>query len=126
MKQIITIDFDGTLSKPEIQGYVKDLIQQDIQIFILTSRFDELHKHLFRLNPTLDDLYTVTDSLGIPHKNIFFTNMDSKHNFLEKTKVIAHLDDDDTELWSINEYTNTAGVSVNSNYQKIINTLLGL
>lgn len=125
MNKIVTFDFDSTLSRPDVQEYAKKLISQGIDVWVLTSRYDELHKHLYPRNPTNDDLYLVTDKLGIPRWKIRFTCMIDKAEYLYRTYVLFHLDDDEVELRLINESTNTVGVSVeDANYQEQCNQLL--
>lgn len=94
----VTIDFDGTLNLPLVQAYVKELIQKGVDVWVLTSRFDELHKHLYPKNPSNKDLYDVLLRLGIPKHKVIFTNMQLKSDFLRNTKVLFHLDDDKFEL----------------------------
>ncbi len=109
----VSFDFDGTLSRPDVQEYAKELIEKGIEVIVTTSRFDESNKHLYPVNPTNEDLYAVTDSLGIKRENIYFTNMDDKINYLHND-IAWHLDDDEYELWEIfNSDLNVEGVDVN-------------
>lgn len=96
----VSFDFDGTLSRPDVQEYAKELIEKGIEVIVTTSRYDESNKHLYLSNPTNEDLYAITDSLGIKRENIYFTNMDYKVNYLHND-IAWHLDDDERELWEI-------------------------
>ena len=98
----VSFDFDGTLSRPDVQEYAKELIERGIEVIVITSRFDEesKSKHIYSSNPTNKDLYAITDSLGIKRENIYFTNMDDKVNYLHND-IAWHLDDDEYELWEI-------------------------
>ncbi len=126
-KKIVTFDFDSTLSRTDVQDYAKSLISKGIDVWVLTSRYDELHKHKYKDNPTLDDLYEVTDRLGIPRWKIRFTCMRDKAEYLFGTNVIWHLDDDFIELNLINKETKTIGVSVvGGNYKQKCSRMLGL
>lgn len=107
----VTFDFDSTLSRPEVQDYAKELINYKMDVWVLTSRFDELNKHKYPHNPTNEDLYAVTDKLLIPREKIRFTNMRPKAEYLEGTRVLWHLDDDDVELYDIRRLTKTIGVN---------------
>lgn len=107
---IVTIDFDGTLSRNDVQEYAKELIYRGIDVWVLTSRYDNLHKHLWPLNPTNDDLYAVLDVVGIPYYKVIFLNMDEKQNYLDNTFVIWHLDDDKETLDEINHYSKYTGI----------------
>jgi hypothetical protein len=125
MNKSVTVDFDNTLSRKDVQEYVKELISKGIDVWVLTSRYDELHKHRYIENPQNEDLYTITDELGIPRHKIRFTNMVAKHEYLFNTNVIWHLDDDRWELEPINKYTKTKGISVYSgNFKNKCNKLL--
>ena len=110
--KIVSFDFDSTLDKPSVQKYAKELIEKGINVYVLTSRYDELHKHKYPHNPTNEDLYKVTDKLGISRDKIRFQCMRPKAEYLFGTKVIWHLDDDFTELNQINRETDVIGISV--------------
>lgn len=61
MKHIVTFDFDSTLSRQDVQDYATSLIKKGFDVWVLTSRYDELHKHRYRHNPTNEDLYYIMD-----------------------------------------------------------------
>jgi hypothetical protein len=125
--KIVTFDFDSTLSRQDVQDYAYSLIKKGFDVWVLTSRYDELHKHKYRHNPTNDDLYKVTDKVGIPRWKIRFTCMRDKAEYLFGTDVIWHLDDDFVELNKINKETKTIGISViGSEYKSKCNRLLGI
>lgn len=115
---VVTFDFDSTLSRVDVQDYACDLLSRGYDVWVLTSRYDELHKHLYAKNPTLDDLYEVVDRIGISRDKIRFQCMRPKAEWLYNTNVIFHLDDDSVELNDINIETNTVGVSVLSGNYK--------
>lgn len=108
----VTIDYDKCLSRLDVQQYVSELIRRGITVWCLTSRYDELHKHRYDENPTNEDLYIVTDSLGIPRERIRFTCMESKGNYLKGANVIWHLDDNHSELISIQKNSKVVPISV--------------
>lgn len=97
-KKIVSFDFDGTLQRGDVQQYAKDLIDKGIEVWVVTSRYDELHMHMYPYNATLDDLWAVVDELGIPRHHVRFTCMESKALYLLLSKVIWHLDDDVIEI----------------------------
>ncbi len=122
---IVTFDFDSTLSRKDVQAYCKELMDKGIDVWVVTSRYDELHKHRYPHNPTNEDLYKVVDELGIPRWKIRFTCMGNKSYYLMGTNVIWHLDDDSVELNYINEETYVVGIQVNSsNWKNKCNRLL--
>lgn len=103
---IIAIDYDNTLTRHDVQAYVEKLIKNRHNVWILTARFDELHKHLHKENPTNEDLYEVAARLGIPRHKIIFTNMRAKWEYLKDTfNVAVLLDDNANELWQVSTYT---------------------
>lgn len=118
-KNIVSFDFDSTLSRKDVQEYAKQLIERGIDVWVVTSRYDELHKHRYPHNPTNDDLWEVVDELNIPRWKVRFTCMESKSLYLLYTDVIWHLDDDSVELAEIryNKCT-TVAISVKSSSWK--------
>ena len=116
----ISIDFDATLSRPDVQKFVQELMKYDVQVQVTTSRYNEENKHLYLPNPTNDDMYKVTDRLGIERKDIQFTNRDFKNEYLPDN-ALFHLDDDEFELEIIERYNRkTIGVNVNNKHWQSI------
>jgi len=124
--KIVTFDFDGTLTKKNVQKYATKLINNGIDVWVITSRYCELTKHLYPNNPTLDDLWNVIDTLKIPRYKVIFTRMLPKADILENTKVMWHLDDDSFEIDEINERCKTIGINValNSKWKTKCNQIL--
>lgn len=127
----LSFDFDNTLSKKHVQDYVKSLINQGFDIWIVTSRYkncnDYLGLHQDTENNCHQDLYGIVNTLGIPENRIIFTNMKSKwKTLLKMTNVLFHLDDDWKELNEINKYSSTIGISVtgSNNWKKKCNKLI--
>jgi len=94
----VSFDFDGTLEFGDVQKYAAELIAQGIEVWVVTTRWDENHKHKYPLNATLDDLWEVVDRIGIPRHQVRFTCMEYKHTYLNGTKFIWHLDDNPVEF----------------------------
>lgn len=45
-KPVMTVDFDGTLDRADVQEYVSALLRQGlVRVGVLTSRFDDLQAH---------------------------------------------------------------------------------
>ena len=121
----VTFDFDGTLSRSDVQEYFKELMSRGIDCWVVTSRFDDLHRHLYRPNPTNEDLWEVIDSLGLPRHKVRFCNMENKHTYLIGTDIIWHLDDDEYTIDDLNNYTKVIGVDVHDNmWKNVCNNLL--
>lgn len=108
----VSFDFDNTLSRESIQKYAKELIDRGLEVWIVTSRYDEENLYKYN-NPMWDhtDLYKVADKLEIPSNRIQFMNMIDKYNFFLNKDFIWHLDDDASELSMINSFTKTRGIS---------------
>ena len=124
--KIVTFDFDGTLQRKDVQKYAKQLIEKGFDVWVLTTRYDELHKHRYTANPTLDDLYIVIDELGIPKHKVRFTCMEWKALYLKETNVIWHLDDNPLEFSYFKKHkVKTVPIQVNSgNWKNKCNKLL--
>lgn len=101
----VTFDFDGTLTQPKVQELAKLLISFGIDVYVLTYRYNELLKHKWVNNPTNEDMYTITDQIGIKRENIIFTNFHDKHIFLKDSHVLFHIDDCPDQLKGIFVYT---------------------
>lgn len=124
----VSFDFDGTLSRMDVQTYAYSLLDKGYEVWIVTSRLHEKNADNLQWN---DDLYEVAEELGIPKSQIHFMNysifMDYKSHFLKDKNFVWHLDDDWTESNSVNrECKNTKGISVfgNSTWKIKCNRLL--
>lgn len=126
----ISIDFDGTLSRKDVQNYAKFVMDNGIDVWIVTSRLHEKNADNLQWN---DDLYEVAENLGIPKSKIHFMNysifFDDKSYFLKDHDFVLHLDDIFTESNSINKVCKkTKGITVfgNSTWKRKCNRLLNL
>jgi len=82
----ISFDFDGTLSRSDVQQFVLEIKKLGHRVLIITNR---------KSNKSNSDLYAVADRLGIKRHNIFFCEMLGKHRFITPGLQIAlHADDD--------------------------------
>ena len=112
MSKKVSFDFDGTLSRQEVQDYAKSLINKGINVFIVTARFNELRKGVYKQNPTNDDLWEVCKKVGIPERNVIFCNMEDKSFYLMDSEVKFHLDDCWVTIKEINENTKVPAIDV--------------
>ena len=82
----VSFDFDGTLSKLSVQKYAKKLIEQNIDVHIVTSRWEDpsLYIDLNEDERNHNDLFFVMQELGIKRENLHFTNMEYKVDFFKK------------------------------------------
>ena len=133
MKKKISFDFDDTLEHEYIQDYAKELINRGYEIHIVTSRYENTDDYpketpeKYKNSENHLDLYLIADKLGIPNKNIHFTNFTEKFRFFKThTDFLLHLDDNNTETLFITINTNTKGVDIvnNINWKEICEALL--
>ena len=108
----VSFDFDGTLSRADVQDYASALIAKGVGVWICTARLSNAEAPSTRWN---DDLFAISDSLGIQRSHIIFCSMSAKYRFLKNGYFVFHLDDDMTETKMINRYTETYGINVFGN-----------
>jgi hypothetical protein len=109
----VTIDFDGTLTLPEVQEYVKQLCKDGIDVHIVTSRYDDINAHRYPKNPSNKELWALVDKLGLHPSRVHFMNMNSKGQYLKNTKVRIHLDNDHKDMSDIRTFSHVLVVDVN-------------
>ena len=112
IKHLVCFDFDGTLDKPSVQKFAQDLLLSGYDVYITTQRQNN------KLAPSLswnDDLFEISDSIGIKRKNIIFCNLESKYKIIKDIDFIFHLDDSFTEIKLLKEHTNIKPVCVFGN-----------
>lgn len=110
----VSFDFDGTLSRADVQDYARKLISDGVEVWICTARLSNDDAPSKRWN---DDLFEVSDQLGIQRTHIKFCSMSDKYRFFRNEDFVLHLDDDMTEIKKINEFTTTLGVNLFGNKQ---------
>jgi hypothetical protein len=99
-KPIVSFDFDGTLSRPDVQEFAKELLDLGVEVRVTTTRYDDMHSHKYGDDypPEQDDLWSVVDRLGIPRHHVRYTNMEWKYTYLMGTAFLFHLDDNEHEF----------------------------
>lgn len=125
----VSFDFDDTLSYNEVQKYARLLIEQGIDVHVVTSRYEDPNRYPFVVINGHEDMFKIAEKLGIIRDNIHFTNMENKYHFFEKNPdFIWHLDNDEQELslmkWETN--TKTIGILFDYEYKKECNKLLNI
>lgn len=127
-KQKVSFDFDGTLDQQKVQEYAKLLIEQYIEVHIITSRYEDITKYDF--DASHDDLMNVAMALNIPLSQIHFTNFVDKATwFIENPEYafIWHLDNDDVELDLIRNNCDVLAIDVtNSDWSADCNLFLDI
>lgn len=102
----VSFDFDGTLSRKDVQDFAKELIGKGIDVWIVTSRISTepaLEKGWNWIEKQNDELYKVAESVGVVKDKIVFTEHIDKIVFLKDKNFVFHLDDDEHELILIME-----------------------
>ena len=100
----VSFDFDGTLSRKDVQKFAKILVNTGYDVWIVTSRFDDesaMKKNWHWIKGQNQNLFSVAEECGIKLNNIHFTCMKSKSHFLKDKGFIFHIDDDVDELMDI-------------------------
>ena len=80
----VSFDYDATLSRKDVQEFAKKLVSRGIEVWIVTSRFDDetaKEKAWWWIKDQNNNLFEVADECGIRRENIKFTNMESKSIF---------------------------------------------
>ena len=107
----ISFDFDGTLDQKPMQRLAKQFMLTGHEVFITTSR-----GRVFEgLKTDNTEVYKVAEELGIAKDHITFTIGEQKFDFVKDYDM--HFDDDDDEIFLINEYpANCIGFLYEHNY----------
>lgn len=95
----ISFDFDSTLTREDIQQIADDFIMRGHDVHITTSRHSKSMYKLVgggEISFPNKDLFEVAEKLGISEKNIHFTEMKEKVEFLDGFDI--HFDDDEHEI----------------------------
>lgn len=106
----VSFDFDGTLTRSDVQRFVKYLNHTDeLEIHITTSR--SLDNDMYDNDHI--DLFEVAEKLKISKDNIHFLDYKDKAIFFQyNSDFHFHLDDCWIEIDQINKYTDVIGVCV--------------
>lgn len=109
----ISMDFDSTMSRRDVQSFAKELIAAGHELWIVTSRCStepSLAKGWWWVEKQNQELYDVAQEVGIPRERIVFTEHVDKIEFLEGKGFVVHVDDDPDELWAIVRSGDPCGV----------------
>jgi hypothetical protein len=64
-RKSVSFEYEKVLGNKDVQEYAKSLIDEDIEVYVLTSKV---------CVDDMDDVYELTDSLGIDRNNIFISD----------------------------------------------------
>lgn len=96
----VAFDFDGTLEFENVQAYAKKLIDQGIEVWIVTTRWDESCKtespvyYAVHGDRIWKEVFEVADRLGIKREHIRFNNYQYKHTYFKDNRDFVWLLDD--------------------------------
>jgi len=113
----VSFDFDGTLSRNDVQEVAKDVISRGLfEVCILTTRYSDPSNYHDLWNGSeagkqylLEqhrELFDVAKKVGITE--IHFTEFEWKTNFVDKLGIDVHLDDNYREEVSVINWKNKA------------------
>ncbi len=101
----VSFDFDGTLSRSDVERYAKELVEAGIEVWVVTSRMsdeDILNSYQPWTSSSANlDLWETVERIGIPRECVKFTAHVDKIEFLKGKGFLFHLDDDIYELIEI-------------------------
>lgn len=107
MRKKISFDFDGCLTREDVQMMARITVKEGKHdVFVTTARWPDPMMHLWEPGASNEDMYKILDSVGISRTNIIFTNSGTKADFLVRAGVDIHLDDNKDQLF----WANLAGV----------------
>lgn len=106
----VSFDFDGCLEINAVQEYAKALVDEGIDVWVVTTRLSEAD--YIGSDPN-KDLNQVLKYVGIPTKNVVYLGdrRDKYQYFKEHGDFKWHLDDDWDDVNKINEYTTVAAIT---------------
>ena len=113
IKPKVSFDFDDTLTRTDVQQFVKVLqLSKLVDIWIITSRYDDEHAtQIYKRDNVNSELWEVVRKIGVSNRKVIFTNMKNKFYYIESNNFLFHLDNDQAELDLINRYTFCHGIS---------------
>ena len=96
-----SFDFDGTLLDSKfLQSYCQQMLQSNIDVYIITRRLDLKEGEKFGINEA-KEVYELAKILGIKKENIYFTNRAYKYDTVKKLDIDCHIDDDYIDVSNI-------------------------
>jgi hypothetical protein len=97
LKKKISFDFDGTLSRPDIQEIAKRKVADKTNdVYIVTRRYKETESAY---------VYQIADEVGIKRDNVFFTDGKFKYITIALLDIDIHYDDKPAEIALIKSTT---------------------
>ena len=110
----ISFDYDHCLTQKRIQEAAITLVNKGYEVWIVTSRFDNLKRLEYPDLKTNEDVFETAKQLKIPTHRIGFTNQEPKWISLNKGKFSIHIDDDKEALKGLEYYGVVKGIDCNA------------
>jgi hypothetical protein len=98
---IVSFDFDDTLTRPKYQDKAKKLIAEGMEVHIVTRRQEKTAS---------EEVYKLAQELGINRNYIHFTNGKMKWEYLNRSNIQEHYDNNKKEVDLINANTDVKGI----------------
>lgn len=102
----VSIDFDDTLSTERGQDMAKKLLEQGVDLHIVTRRNKNEN----------EDVERIADLVGIPKNKIHYTEGKLKWDTLQKLGVTKHIDNNPDEIDAIRKNTDIEAVKFSDIY----------
>jgi hypothetical protein len=102
---VVSFDFDDTLTLPKYQEMAKRMIANGVEVHIVTRRQETANEEVFKL----------AKEIGIARSNIHFTNGKMKWEYLNRSNIKEHYDNNPKEIELINANTDVKGILANGN-----------
>lgn len=100
--EVISFDYDGTLTQRKYQDKVEELLLNDIKVLILTAR----------QNKDMAPVYYLAKKLGINKRNVHNTNGEDKWKYINRLGITKHYDNNKEQIDKINKNTGAKGILV--------------
>jgi GDP-D-mannose dehydratase len=102
---VVSFDFDDTLTLTKYQKLAKELIAKGVEVHIVTRRQETANEEVFKL----------AKEIGIARSNIHFSNGKMKWEYLNRSNIKEHYDNNPKEIELINANTDVKGILANGN-----------
>jgi len=99
---VVAFDYDGILSLSKVQKLVKKMIREGMEVWIVTARRD----NDFNQNK----LKPVLEKLGLTEHRVIYVDEKPKIEYLKLINADLYIDNDSSEFYEINNFTNTIPV----------------
>lgn len=125
---LVTIDYDGTLTRSDVQDYLKRLRSGGFRPMVLTSRYGYIYKDRDGFGYEQNrDLFDKVEGMGFKKEDVCFTNGGDKCGFIRSLRPLIHLDNDSSQVRRVMEETGIVGVNVaREGWQSEADYILGI